>query len=352
YVMRSKELGQVPVAATGLIPPQKKPVTTPAKSKDGRYLLCKVTAHIGTGTVVPNATVVIDSGKIRAVREWNDSDVGIDCTGLHVYPGMIDAGSVLGLIEVNSARETRDHAEGGDFQPDLRASTGINPDSALIPVTRLSGLRTGVTQPTGGMIAGQSALINLAGWVPADMAIKDPLALHIELPGGFAGIGRRSPFGRASLGVARKSREVKLKKLRELFEQAAVYAKAGDKTKPNPRLEALAPYAAGKKPIIIHANRREEILEAIKLIDDLKIKDKAIISGGIDAWKVADELKKRDIPVLLGPILTLPTERTDPYDAPFTCAAKLYKAGVRFCIRSAGDNSTRNLPYHAAMAGK
>ena len=79
---------------------------------------------------------------------------------------MIDAGSVLGLVEVDSARETRDHAEGGDFQPDLRASTAINPDSELIPVTRANGVTTVVTRPTGSMIAGQSALINLAGWVP------------------------------------------------------------------------------------------------------------------------------------------------------------------------------------------
>src|SRR5262249_17954651 len=68
------------------------------------------------------------------------------------------------------------------------------------------------------------------------------------------------------------------------------------------------------------------------------------------AWKVADELKKADVPVILGPVLTLPTEPYDPYDATFACAAKLHKAGGKFCIRSNGDNNTRNLPYHAAMA--
>ncbi|MFO0845483.1 MAG: amidohydrolase family protein [Gemmataceae bacterium] len=75
-----------------------------------------------------------------------------------------------------------------------------------------------------------------------------------------------------------------------------------------------------------------------------------VIAGGLDAWKVADELKKRDVPVILGPVLTLPYESYDPYDAPFACAAKLHAAGVRFCIRSTGDSNTRNLPYHAAMA--
>ena len=65
---------------------------------------------------------------------------------------------------------------------------------------------------------------------------------------------------------------------------------------------------------------------------------------------MADELKKRQVPVIVGPIMTLPQERYDPYDAPFACPAKLHAAGVRFCIRSAGTTNTRNLPYEAAMA--
>src|SRR5207248_3314186 len=109
-----------------------------------------------------------------------------------------------------------------------------------------------------------------------------------------------------------------------------------------------APYARGDRPVIIQAHRQEEILEAIKLADELKIK--MILSGAIDSWKVAKELKKRDIPVIVGPIMTMPGERYDPYDAPYVCAAKLHQAGVRFCIRSSGGSNTRNLPYEAAMA--
>src|SRR4029077_1662463 len=103
-------------------------------------------------------------------------DTLVQGKGLHVYPGMIDAATVLGLTELGSARETHDYAEGGDFQPDLRASTGINPDSELIPVTRANGVLAVVTRPIGSVVAGQSALINLAGWVPSEMAIVDPLA--------------------------------------------------------------------------------------------------------------------------------------------------------------------------------
>ncbi len=77
---------------------------------------------------------------------------------------------------------------------------------------------------------------------------------------------------------------------------------------------------------------------------------KMILSGATDAWKVAGELKTRDIPVIVGPVMSLPIEKDDPYDAPYANAAKLHRAGVRFCIRSTGSSNARNLPYEAAMA--
>src|SRR5205814_2882475 len=118
-------------------------------------------------------TVVIEKGKIKAIHPSREGTkysgpVLIDGKGLHLYPGMIDSATVLGLTELGSARETHDYAEGGDFQPDLRASIAINPDSELIPVTRANGVLSVVTHPTGTLVAGQSALINLAGWVPRE----------------------------------------------------------------------------------------------------------------------------------------------------------------------------------------
>jgi imidazolonepropionase-like amidohydrolase len=110
----------------------------------------------------------------------------------------------------------------------------------------------------------------------------------------------------------------------------------------------MLPYARGEKPVLVTAYRKPELLDALKLADELKIK--VILSGATDAWKVADELKKRDVPVIIGPVMAMPQEKDDPYDAPYANAAKLHKAGVRFCIRSTGSSNTRNLPYEAAMA--
>jgi imidazolonepropionase-like amidohydrolase len=300
--------------------------------------------------------VVIRNGKIDAVAEGGDAGgngagSAIDGSGLHLYPGMIDAGTVLGLTELGSARETQDFAEGGDFQPDLHASIAINPDSELIPVTRANGVTAVVTRPQGSIIAGQGALINLAGWVPKEMAIVDPLALHVEFPGAVAGFGGDPTAFRIGRAITRKQREEKIRRLKELFQQARVYAEARKQSPDqavNPRLEALVPYAKGARPVVIQASRKPEILDALKLADELKLK--VVLSGAVDAWKVADELKKRNVPVIVGPVMAMPAETHDPYDAPYACPAKLYQAGVKFCIRSAGTTNTRNLPYEAAMA--
>jgi imidazolonepropionase-like amidohydrolase len=319
------------------------------------YTLIDVTVHPVTGPVIEHAEVMIEAGKIEHIkRSPSVSTAGtsiINGTGLHLYPGMIDAGTVLGLTELGSAKETHDFAEGGDFQPDLRASIAINPDSELIPVTRANGVTTVVTRPQGTIIAGQSALINLAGWVPKEMIVVDPLALHVEFPGPFAGATYDPATRTVGRAISKKQREEKIRRLKELFRQAVAYDDARKQTadRPvNPRLEALVPYARGTKPVVVEANRKQELQEAVKLADELKIK--LILSGGIDAWKIADELKKRDIPVMLGPTLALPQEQYDPYDAPFACAAKLHEAGVRFCIRSGDSTNARNLPYEAAMA--
>jgi imidazolonepropionase-like amidohydrolase len=322
----------------------------------GKYLIRDVTLHVPGREPVAGASVFVDKGKVAAVGGRDlvvtaDATV-VDATGLHLYPGMIDAGTVLGLTELGSAPETQDYSEAGDFQPDLRASVGINPDSEVIPVTRSNGVLTVVTRPTGGVIAGQSAIINLHGWVPPEMVVKEPAALHVEFPAlapTISGDPTAPSFGRA---LARKQRDEKVRRVKELFAQAVAYGHARQQsaagTPVDPRLEALVPYARGERPVIVSANRREDILEALKLADELKIK--MILSGGIDAWKVADELKKRDVPVILGPMMVMPQEAYDPYDAPYACAARLHEAGVGFCIRSAGSTNTRNLPYEAAMA--
>lgn len=355
YFQRADRFEPQAIAASGPTPPRAETLKLPARG-EGSIAIRGATVHPVTGPAISNATVVVEKGVIRAVGQNGSAIIPpqatvIQAEGLHLYPGMIDAGTVLGLAELESARETQDYREGGEFQPDLRAGVAINPDSELIPVTRANGVTTVVTRPTGGVVAGQGALINLAGWTPREMTIVDPIGLQLEFPTApRMNFGDRefAPF--TGRGLAKKQRDEKIRRLKELFAQAVAYDQ-GRKHKnahANPRLEALVPYARGQKPVVVQANRKAEITEALKLADDLKLK--IVLSGATDAWKVIDELKKRDVPVIVGPIMSLPSGREEPFAAPYTNPAKLFAAGVRFCIRSNGSSNTRNLPYEAAIA--
>jgi imidazolonepropionase-like amidohydrolase len=381
YFQRQETLAPVPAASTDPAAPLPS-FSRILSSPSGGYVISGAVVHPAAGPDLTDATVVVEKGKISRIikgivvenaRTSLDSNTAkgvvfndqgkmfvlavpadttiVKANGMHLYPGMIDAGTVLGLTELDSARETHDFSEGGDFQPDLRAGIAINPDSELIPVTRANGVTTVVSRPVGSIVAGQSALINLYGWVPREMTLVDPLALHVDFPPEspiFTGNPTAMPLGRA---IAKKQRDEKIRRLKLLFEQALAYeqAKTHNSNQPsNPRLESLVPYAKGQKPVILQAFRKPDILEALKLADDLKLK--IILSGAVDAWKVAGELKKRNIPVIVGPTMTMPQEIYDPYDGPYACPARLHEAGVRFCIRSDGGSNSRNLPYESAMA--
>src|SRR5204862_3871376 len=119
----------------------------------------------------------------------------IDATGLSVYPGMIDAGGQIGLMEIGSVAGSVDVAEIGDNNANIHVDVAIHPDSSHIAVTRVNGITTSLTAPRGGLIAGQSALLNLDGWTPREMVLKSPVAMHLNWPGGGRGRGEFGGVG-------------------------------------------------------------------------------------------------------------------------------------------------------------
>jgi imidazolonepropionase-like amidohydrolase len=289
-------------------------------------------------------TLVISGGKIAAMGPDVKAPPGavvIDGTGLSVYPGLIDALTNLGLTEIGSVAGTRDEVEIGGIQPDLKALTAVNPHSEILPVTRANGITSALTAPQGGLISGQSAVIRLDGWVPAEMAVKDVFALHVSFPAG----PRRGDDPRP--GTPSDGGDKRLKELRETFEAAKRYAAGRDR---DLKLEAILPYARGERPVVFQADRARDIREAVKFAEEMGLK--AVISGGREAWKVAALLAEKRIPVIVGGVMEIPFERHDPYDAVFANAARLHAAGVRFAISSAElfAGNSRNTPYHAAWA--
>lgn len=324
----------------------------------------KATVAIRNATIYPvssapiaNGTIVFANGRITAVGANatipSDATV-IDGTGLSVYPGLIDAGTTIGLAEIDSVPGTVDTSEIGDLNPNARAEVAVNPHSNVIPVTRVNGVLAARTAPEGGMISGQSALIQLAGWTPQEMLLKGQLGMDIRLPALRSRFNNQAQDEEAEK-EAKKAFTTQLDKLRDTFRDAQAYgkaaaARASDKSvrrfDRDLILEALVPVVEGRQPVIMHADLVRDIREAIKFADEFKLK--MILAGGDEVAKVIPELKQRNIPVLLGPILSLPPSEDDPYDLLMTNAKVLYDAGIPFAIQSSDAHNARNLPYHAA----
>lgn len=322
-----------------------------------------------SGAVIENGTVVIQNGKITAVGAGASVPSGaerIDGKGLSVFPGMIDAATGMGLAEIGQgANATIDIGEVGTNNANAKAITGINPHSSHINVTRVNGITTVMSAPSGGLIAGQGAVINLNGSTQVDMSVVPTFALVVNFPrvatgGGFGGGGFGGVGGpQIDFNEAVRRRDAQIDELKKIFTAAlnqgrAMDAYAKDKSLPAPAtnlsLEALVPYVRGEKPIVFTAERERDIRAIAKFVTETKVK--GIVVGGQEAWKAADVLKANNIPVIYTHIYSLPVREDDPYDFLYEGPSKLQQAGVKFAV-STGDPGAENrdLPYHAGLAG-
>ena len=333
----------------------------PAAAAADTIVLAGGTVHPVSGPAIEGGTVVMKDGRIEAVGARLNTPPGatvVPCNGRHVYPGMISALSVLGLTEVGSVAGTSDFQETGNYNPNVRAEIQINPESDLLPVTRVNGITSALVVPRGGAIAGTSALIHLDGWTQEDMKVRAPVGLHVIWP---QMTPSRAWWETRSEEEQRKSRDAVIDSLKDAFEDARAYWKARDaegkqgapRHDRDVKWDAMGMALHGEIPVLIHAGALNQIRAALRFVDEQKL-PKVVLVGGNDAWRVTDELKRRDIAVICDGTLELPGRRDAAYDETMSLPAKLAAAGVRFCISDGGGPFTapnaRNLPYHAAMA--
>lgn len=321
------------------------------KGKTGTFALTNATIETVTKGTIRNGTVVISGGKIVAVGTNVTIPAGatsIDCKGLSIYPGMIDSGTKLGLSEVGSDPRTQDHNEVGDVVPQMKALTAVNPNSALIPVTRVNGVTTVLSSPSGTMYAGTAALINLHGYTPEQM-----FAGFEGVVVNFPSSGRRGGFDRRTDEDIKKEFDKSMEQLNDVWNKAIQYHKIDSATKGKgdyyPELQAMLPVVRGTMPLMIEANTSKEIRAALKWVEEKKIK-KVIFTGVAEGWRVADTLARVGFPVITGPVLSTPTRDYDRYDKAYANAGLMKKAGVKVAIRTTEAENVRNLPYHAGFA--
>lgn len=358
------------------------------------YAIVGATVHPISSPSMDNASVVIVEDRIHAIGSDVIIPPGagvIDGKGLHVYPGLIDAGSVLGLNEIDSLRASKDTTELGAFNPHLIASNAVHPHSEHIRVARTTGITTTLVKPSGGRIAGQSSVIHLDGWTAAEMLVLRDYGLHLTVPslpvdpselahddhdhahtrrergitccmGGAAaaeGIDFDALRSTPEEEARKKRREDNKKALRELEDflaRAKHYAKVRELAAADPAtrfetdlvLEAMIPYVRGEKPVILSANTYKQILDSIDFAEKHRLK--CVISGGNEAWKLAATLAEKNIPVILGSPYGYPASAFEPWDSVYRCAGVLDRAGVRIAFASDSSSDAYNLGTEVGMA--
>lgn len=308
--------------------------------------------------------VVVAAGRIIAAGPEAAVPAGatrIDASGQHVWPGLFDALSQVGLVEIGAVAATDDEAEMGIYNPHLTAVSAIHPASQLIPVARANGITHTVVAPDvdgGGVVAGQAALVDLAGWTVEEMAIEPTIAMVLVWPEtvtrsfSFASFS----FVNTPFKKAREEVDKKVGELSDWFDAARHYAQAQSagsaRLEPDLKLAALARVVGGEQPLIVRADAKRDIEAALAFADEQGLS--IVLAGGRDAWQLTDLLAEKDVPVILGFTHTLPNEEDDDYDRPFRTAGDLVAAGIKVAFASGagggGPHDSRTVPYEVAAA--
>jgi len=303
---------------------------------------------------IDRGTIVIRDGRITAIG--TDVPVPadariIDGRGGVVTPGFVQADSSLGAVEVSQVPASADRAtHSASISAGFDISLGLNPDSILLPVSRLGGITHAVTTPLYDdrpgralQFAGQAAVIDLAQ--RPHMVTRPRVAMVLEM--GEGGAERAGGARGASIVALRTA----LADVRHFAAHRAAYDRGEGRPQILSRvdLEALVPVTEGRMPLIVKVDRASDIREMIALAREEKLR--VILDGAEEGWRVADEISAAKIPVILDPLADLPRSFSER-DVTMENAARLHAAGVRIILKTGNGTAhrARELRYGAGNA--
>lgn len=324
----------------------------PAPAQKEPIALTNATIHVGNGQVISNGTVIFKNGKIAEVGA-NISTAGakvVDCSGKHIYPGLILSASQLGLVEVPSVRSTIDAAEIGEINASIRSLVAYNTDSKVTNTLRSNGILIANVIPDGAVISGSSSVVQLDAWNWEDAAYKTDIGIHFRMPsllnrtrgrGGFG--GQQPPADPVKTGLEQ------IEKVKVFFREAKAYLAETKRESTNLKFEAVKGLFDKKQKLFIHCNIVKEMLLAIDFAKEFGFD--VVLVGAVDSWQIADLLKQNNVAVILNQLHDLPAMIDDDIDQPFKTPSLLQKAGVLFAINDNDENSRyRNLAFNAGTA--
>jgi imidazolonepropionase-like amidohydrolase len=335
----------------------------PAPAQSQPIIIQNATIHTleETPRVLTNATIWFEGGAIRGIEpdadfkqrekamRWAQPPRYLDAQGMHVYPGFISPHSQLGLTEIQAVRAGSDFDETGDVTPEVRPAIAVNPDSALLPVTRSTGVLTAILFPSGGRIPGQVSAIRIDGWTIEETTLRPSLGISLNWPSMRTIVA--SWYDKSEEDQLKEVRR-ELDDLARAFDLALSYAQQRDADASTPidlRWEAMRPLFDAKSGarVFVQANDAEQINAAVSFCAERGLR--MVLVGGGDALRCADLLKRHDVPIILRGTQGIPRRDDEPINAPMSLAKRLHDAGLAFCVAHDDDTAhQRNLPYYAA----
>lgn len=304
----------------------------------------------GDGAPIQDATVVIRGDRIVSVTAGGAAPAGaevLDCQGATITPGFVGTQVPLGLVEIGLEPSTVDEAPEDDDADPIRASfsvvDGYNPTSTLIPVARRWGVTSVVSTPSGGLVSGTSAWLDLRGATLDRLLVEERAALHVDLGDGGIREG----------GGARSSA---LNRLREAFDDARLYRqrrasfdRRGLRELSISRLdlERMSEALGGDFPVVVRVSRSHDILRVLAFAREQGVR--LVLAGAEEGWMVAAQIAAADVPVILQPMTNLPAQFSQLH-ARYDNAALLHAAGVPLIITTEGAHELRNLRQEAGNA--
>lgn len=396
------------------------------------------TIHPVTAAPIENGVLLLEGGRIQAMGPRGSVEIPagvrqVDVSGRHLYPGMIDPVTHLGIFEFGQVPQATDRSEVGRFNPHIRSLGAYQPHGRAPFVARARGITSALVAQSGGVIEGMGSVVNLEGDTFERAGIRGEGALMVNLPvptnppggtstwdvfsdlhghardivwageallgGGHAHVGGelawdhydgaawasdmaggprglsfvdltaqqfrgRGAGGQAAGGSREPSLETgQLQELVDYMRRAQQFLDGGATVAQRPdapfeanvwggdrvALEAMAPVLRGEIPVFFRADSDWQIRHVFLLAEAFPA-IRPVIVGGVQAFRVADELAERGIPVILTRTRSPTPDRNDSYAASFRNAAILHQAGVRFAFGTDESADVRNLPEHVAVA--
>ena len=322
---------------------------TPAADQSESILVVGATAHIGNGTVIENSAIGFDKGKITFVGKAADAKQAdfkkvVDAAGKHVYPGLIAPNTTLGLNEIEAVRATRDSREVGYFNPSVRSIIAYNTDSRVTPTIRSNGILMTQVVPEGGLVSGQSTIVELDAWNWEDAAYKTDEGMWVSWPSPY----RRSGWWAEPGGIsANKNYAKTLTTLKDHFKEAKAYSEGTPKVK-NLKMEAMRNLFNGKQTLYIDTDWVKGMMDAVAFAEEFDLN--YVLVGAEDAYQIVDFLKEHDVKIMLAQTHRLPNRQHEDVAQPFKTPAALEAAGITYCLMFADYWQCRNLPFQAGQA--